>query len=85
MMQQSLLLIAIVSVAFACSSKADGTAVNNTAIPGCYAYINSGKDSVLLHLSVADNAVTGHMVYKLHEKYANQGTIHGELKGDTHL
>ncbi|MFT3702360.1 MAG: hypothetical protein QM802_08325 [Agriterribacter sp.] len=50
----------------------------------CYAYINN-KDSILLHVDIKDNLVTGELSYDFYEKDKNTGTIQGEMKGDTLL
>ncbi len=34
-------------------------------------------------MDVLENAVTGSLVYKLHQKYSNKGEFEGQMKGDT--
>lgn len=82
--QKYSLLVIVVGLLVACSGKTDHAAgTGSTAVAGCYAYINTGRDSVLLQLHVAGQTVTGDLAYKLYEKDANTGTIRGEMRGDT--
>lgn len=48
----------------------------------CFQYI-ANNDTVSLMLDIVDNKVTGTLMYKLYEKDKSQGTILGEIKGDT--
>jgi hypothetical protein len=42
------------------------------------------KDTILMNLTIKGNEVTnGKLSYKFYEKDKNQGTLVGELKGDT--
>ncbi|QHT69722.1 hypothetical protein GXP67_25280 [Rhodocytophaga rosea] len=50
----------------------------------CYRTV-LGKDSVLMHLKVAGNIITGGLNYDFAEKDRNTGTISGEMRGDTLL
>jgi hypothetical protein len=67
-----------------------GTAQKNEVIKpvtftepaACYAMI-TGKDKVLLHITITENKVTGDLMYSFFEKDKNTGTINGEMKGDT--
>ncbi len=67
-------------------SNATGTnATENTNVsetPECYINTKS-KDSMLLHLTVKNNIVTGNMNYQIAGKDKNQGTLQGEMRGDT--
>jgi hypothetical protein len=88
MLQQTLRLITLITLLASCGRRPDkaadaGSAATHTKTAGCYAYINSGRDTVELRLYITEHKVTGDMVYKLHEKDANQGTLQGELKADT--
>ena len=56
--------------------------VTLTEPAACYAMI-TGKDKVLLHITITENKVTGDLVYSFFEKDKNTGTINGEMKGDT--
>ncbi len=47
-------------------------------------YVNTkSKDSMLLHLTVKNNIVTGNMNYQIAGKDKNKGTLQGEMRGDT--
>jgi hypothetical protein len=60
--------------------------IDPTLADGSYCYRSvSGKDSVLLHLKVAGNIITGGLNYDFAEKDQNTGTISGQMKGDTLL
>ncbi len=67
-----------------------GTVQKNTVIKpvtvtepaACYAMI-TGKDKVLLHITITENKVTGDLIYSFFEKDKNTGTINGEMNGDT--
>ncbi|WP_187270114.1 hypothetical protein [Pontibacter qinzhouensis] len=49
----------------------------------CYSY-TSNTDTIWLHLTnTGSNAVSGTLVYNLHEKDKNTGTISGQMSGDT--
>lgn len=48
----------------------------------CYAYIHN-SDSILLNIKVDDNIVTGNLTYNFFEKDDNEGSINGEMHGDT--
>ncbi|MBU1820448.1 MAG: hypothetical protein KKG00_02900 [Bacteroidetes bacterium] len=48
----------------------------------CYASI-VGKDTLSLRLEVLGNDVAGELSYNLFEKDGNEGTIRGEMHGDT--
>lgn len=95
-MKHTLICLSILSTLFAAcgnnkttdeQSSANDTSVAVTPVQPtdnntCYAYTNN-KDSILLHLEIDGNKVTGDMVYSLFEKDKNTGTIEGEVKGDT--
>jgi hypothetical protein len=48
-------------------------------LAGCYA-IQNGKDSASLSIELRDSTVSGNLVYLLHEKDSNRGTIKGVLR-----
>ncbi len=48
----------------------------------CFQY-TVNKDTVSLSIDMVDNKVTGLLMYNLYEKDKSQGTIVGEIKGDT--
>ncbi|HEV8080223.1 MAG TPA: hypothetical protein VGP43_05900 [Chitinophagaceae bacterium] len=56
--------------------------VTLTEPASCYAMI-TGKDKVLLHITITENKVTGDLTYSFSEKDKNSGTINGQMKGDT--
>lgn len=47
----------------------------------CYA--TTGKDSVLLKVSISGTVIKGTLIYKLYQKDKNTGTLDGKLYGDT--
>jgi hypothetical protein len=47
----------------------------------CYRYA-SANDTISLELIKEGKSVSGILIYKLHEKDKNEGTIHGTLQGD---
>lgn len=48
----------------------------------CYQSV-ANKDTVSLTLDIADQKITGLLTFNLFEKDKNQGTLVGEVKGDT--
>lgn len=52
--------------------------------PGCYSSV-MGQDTMLLQLKTTGPEVTGNLTYNFYEKDDNQGTIRGEMRGDTLL
>jgi hypothetical protein len=48
----------------------------------CYTYIHN-NDTVLLSIKIDNNIVTGNLTYNFFEKDDNQGSINGEIFGDT--
>lgn len=50
----------------------------------CYAYVGN-KDTITLRITAMGNTVNGDLVYSLFEKDKNNGTIQGEMRGDTLL
>ena len=50
----------------------------------CFSY-TSNKDSITMNIYINNNAVTGELVYDIHEKDRNTGTIRGTINGDTLL
>ncbi|MBA3674588.1 MAG: hypothetical protein H0W75_06465 [Chitinophagaceae bacterium] len=63
------------------STNVDKT-ISNSVTEHCYNYI-SNKDSVFMHLKMANDSVTGDLIYNYFEKDKNTGTIQGKMKGDT--
>jgi hypothetical protein len=49
--------------------------------PDCYRYANT-TDTIILKLIHIGESITGTLVYKLHEKDKNTGTIQGSMRGD---
>jgi len=47
----------------------------------CYHYANT-NDTIILKLIHVGESITGTLVYKLHEKDKNAGTIQGSMRGD---
>ena len=72
----------------ACNNKpAENTTVPTqekepTPAVGCYAYY-SGKDTVFLQVRITGNKISGNLMYHYFEKDKNDGTLQGEMKGDT--
>jgi hypothetical protein len=54
--------------------------INETA--ACYSY-SKNNDSVILHISIKDNLVSGDLLYNYFQKDKNIGKVNGEMKGDT--
>ena len=50
----------------------------------CYAYTN-GRDTITMELLQLGAKVSGKLKYDFYEKDRNEGTVEGELKGDTLL
>jgi hypothetical protein len=48
----------------------------------CFEYITN-QDTVLVSVEVVNHSVTGSLSYRLYEKDRSEGTISGEMKGDT--
>lgn len=48
----------------------------------CYNYIKN-RDTATLKINMENEELTGNLSYKLFEKDSNNGTIAGEIKGDT--
>jgi len=94
-MKKSIMLLTslnIVIVLFGCNVNSDKTgeslvkqnkekevAPNSTE---CYVLENS-KDTVSLKMVIANNMVSGDLLYQYFEKDRNTGIIAGEMKGDT--
>lgn len=60
------------------TAKADEEA---TASHACYMFANN-NDTIDLRINYSGESITGTLVYKLHEKDMNRGTIQGYMKGD---
>jgi hypothetical protein len=58
------------------------TAAPTPAGPQCYAY-TTAKDTVRLTLIATQPTVTGQLSYRYFEKDRNEGTIRGNMHGDT--
>ena len=75
------------SVADSTETAAADTAVHpvepaTTTSTSCYSYTKN-RDTANLELKFAGEEVTGNLSYRLFEKDRNNGTIAGEIKGDT--
>ena len=57
-------------------------AVSETESLRCYAYINN-NDTIWMHLNTEGETVNGKLAYKFFEKDKSQGTLEGEMQGDT--
>ncbi|MCF0073285.1 hypothetical protein LZD49_22595 [Dyadobacter sp. CY261] len=90
---RSAFALLVIASLLSCSGKSgpdDGqtadTATEDTAAKTgaveCFAY-KMQKDSALLRLEIADNAVSGELSYALYEKDRNQGSIAGIIHSDT--
>ncbi|NBB18775.1 hypothetical protein GVN20_05340 [Runella sp. CRIBMP] len=83
-----ILSLLTLSVLVACTTQgSEGTAANNEGVEmtsNCYMY-TSKKDTIQMNLLRLGNKVSGDLAYKLYEKDLNQGTIEGEVRGDTLL
>ncbi|HEV8080034.1 MAG TPA: hypothetical protein VGP43_04930 [Chitinophagaceae bacterium] len=56
--------------------------ISDSVTEHCYTYILN-KDSVFMHIKMANDSVTGDLIYNYFEKDKNTGIIHGKMKGDT--
>jgi len=83
-MMKNISIIVLISLAgvLACKTKEKQTPVQQDVIKACYRYI-ANNDTVSLYLDFAGNRVDGTLFYNLYEKDKNEGTIIGEIKGDT--
>lgn len=64
------------------TSKPDTETTSGNVEPiACYQYA-SAKDTIRLKLIYVGSSITGTLVYKLHEKDQNMGTIQGFVKGN---
>jgi hypothetical protein len=54
----------------------------DTITTGCYSQI-SGRDTALLQINTNKGAVTGTLSYNIYQKDRNDGSVQGELVGDT--
>ncbi|AXE16933.1 hypothetical protein DR864_03890 [Runella rosea] len=83
-----ILSLLIISVLAACSTQgSEGTMANNEGVEmtsNCYIYA-SEKDTVQMNLLRLGTKVSGDLTYKFYEKDFNQGTVEGEVRGDTLL
>ncbi|SHL22342.1 hypothetical protein [Flavobacterium xanthum] len=85
------LILALVSVLFSCN-KQKGTDVtpekNDSEEPISEQFYsgNIKKDTILMNLTMEGNKIlSGKLIYNFYEKDKNEGTLIGELKGDTLL
>lgn len=77
----SILYLLIISVLAACTTQgSEGVEMTSN----CYMYA-SKKDTIQMYLLRLGDKVSGDLTYKLYEKDLNQGTIEGEVRGDTLL
>ena len=60
------------------------TITNTALLPLQVCYVTTaGKDSAHLKITIDKDSVTGSLMYKLHERDSNIGTIEGQITGDT--
>lgn len=85
------LILALVSVLVSCK-KQKGTDVtpekNDIEEPISQQFYSSNikKDTILMNLTIKGNQIlSGKLIYNFYEKDKNEGTLIGELKGDTLL
>ena len=85
------LILALVSVLVSCK-KQKGTDVTpekndiEEAISQQFYSGNIKKDTILMNLTIKGNQIlSGKLIYNFYEKDKNEGTLIGELKGDTLL
>lgn len=91
-MKTYLLLLATLAFATGCtpekSEQTDTTqetvATDAVDAPTCYSSV-MGQDTMLLQLEITGGEVTGNLTYNFYEKDDNQGTLRGEMRGDTLL
>lgn len=72
-------------VLVACNSneqKAKEKVLSITEPLSCYAYIHN-NDTILLSIKIDNNIVTGNLTYNFFEKDDNEGSVNGEIHGDT--
>lgn len=83
-MKKSLLLFSLIVVIASCSTKKEQeqTPVQEDVVKECYQYV-ANKDTVTILLDVTGDRVEGALFYNLYEKDKSEGTIIGEMKGDT--
>ncbi len=88
-MKYSLFIMLLASLIIACNSnkeKVTTTITDPVPIPDpiseCYHYATP-NDTIKLKLIHVGESITGTLVYKLHEKDKNVGTIQGSMHGDT--
>lgn len=48
----------------------------------CYSY-SKDSNNIMMHITIADNLVTGDLLIEYYQKDKNTGKINGEMKGDT--
>lgn len=82
----TLLLILIIAL-HSCTKTSEERQENNVETPngdleGCYAFMNN-NDSILMHLQFNGKEVTGSLLYNFYEKDGNDGSLLGEVHGDT--
>lgn len=62
--------------------KARNIETSDSELEGCYAFIQN-NDSILMDLKLNGNEVTGSLRYNFYEKDDNEGSLLGEVHGDT--
>jgi len=96
MKPNSLLLLFLSLVTFACNKQSKDTSTSESdsdtpgemkvMIPAQTCYMGTiGRDSIFLKTERFPNVVTGTLEYKNYEKDRSSGTIDGKMKGDTLL
>jgi hypothetical protein len=84
-MRKAIVIIGILVATLACSGKkTNQLPAGESPVKRCYQYI-ANNDTVYLSLEVANTTVSGSLSYRLYEKDKSQGTLVGEMKGDTIL
>jgi hypothetical protein len=82
-MRYSIILFCLAGVIASCNTKKEEqTSVQPDVVKECYQYM-ANKDTVNIFLDFASNRVDGALFYKLYEKDKSEGTVIGEMKGDT--
>lgn len=90
-MKYPLLLASLVFTASCTSEKSEQTDTTQETVAtevvessACYASV-MGQDTMLLQVETTGDEVTGSLAYNFYEKDDNQGTLRGEMRGDTLL
>lgn len=62
----------------------ESVTTNVVEAPACYSSV-MGQDTMRLYLETTGEVVTGDLTYNFYEKDDNQGTLRGQMRGDTLL